>query len=64
MSILAFLNAHKTKITGALLVVAGALQANASTIQGMVSPKGYAWFTVGVGCLVALLGFLNQGSRS
>lgn len=60
MNILAWLNSHKTKITGALLVTAGALQANATSIQAVVKPSTYAWFTVGVGVLVALLGFLNS----
>jgi hypothetical protein len=54
------LNEHKTKITGALLVLIGALQANSQTIQGLVSPETFAWFTVGAGALVAVLGFLNS----
>lgn len=57
---LAFLNAHKTKLVGGLLVLAGALQANAGSIQQLVSPRGFAWFTVGIGALVAFLGFLNS----
>ena len=63
MKFLAWLYSHKTKITGGLLVVAGAVQASATTIQPVVSPKAYAMFTVGVGALVALLGFLNSKSN-
>ena len=54
------LNEHKTKITGALLVFIGALQANSQTIQGLVSQETFAWFTVGAGAFVAVLGFLNS----
>jgi len=61
---LKLVNQHKTKLLGALLVILGALQANSSTIQGLVPPKAYAWGTVVIGCLVALLGFLNQGAQS
>lgn len=55
-----FLNRHKTKLTGLLLVVAGALQANSVALQSLLSAKGYAWFTVAVGLFVAVLGFINQ----
>jgi uncharacterized protein YejL (UPF0352 family) len=57
--ILAVLNRHKTKITGAVLVVLGAVQANATALQAALSPQAYAWTMVGAGCFVALLGFLN-----
>lgn len=55
----AMLNRHKTKITGAVLVVLGAVQANATALQAALSPQAYAWTMVGAGCFVALLGFLN-----
>lgn len=61
---IAFLNAHKTKIVGGLLVLAGAMQANASSIQQLVSPKEFAWFTVGIGCVVGLLGFINSSQAN
>ena len=57
---IAFLNTHKTKITGALLVLAGALQANSTTVQSLMPPRAYAYFTLCIGCLVAVLGFINQ----
>ena len=57
--ILAMLNRHKTKITGGVLVVLGAVQANATALQAAMSPQAYAWTMVGAGCFVALLGFLN-----
>jgi hypothetical protein len=60
MSIVRFLYNHKTKITGMLLVACGAVQANATSIQEVVSPHTYAWFTVGIGVLVAVLGFVNS----
>ena len=56
---LAMLNRHKTKITGGVLVVLGAVQANATALQAALSPQAYAWTMVGAGCFVALLGFLN-----
>lgn len=59
-----FLKAHRTKLVGAFLVLAGALQANASSIQSLVTPKQFAWFTVGIGCIVGLLGFLNSQNTS
>lgn len=58
--LIAFFNAHKTKIVGAILVAMGSLQANASTVQSMMNPKHFAMFTVGVGLLVAILGFVNS----
>lgn len=63
-SFLAFLNSHKTKITGFLLVIAGALQANTTVLQGVLTPTQFAWFTVGVGCVVAGLGFINGSNPS
>lgn len=57
------LSEHKTKITGALLVLIGALQANSATLQALVTPKSFAWFTVAAGAVVAVLGFFNSSSK-
>lgn len=62
--ILAFINAHKTKIVGGLIVAIGALQTNQSTVQSMMTPKHFAWFTVCAGVLVAVLGFVNSSQSS
>jgi hypothetical protein len=51
---------HKTKITGLLMVVIGSLQANSAVLEQLLSPKQFAWFTVGAGVVVAGLGFLNS----
>ena len=59
-----FLNAHKTKIVGGLIVISGALQANSTAVQSLLSPREYAWFTVGIGVVVAILGFLNSQNKS
>lgn len=59
MKLLAFLNRHKTKLTGFALVIAGSLQANTTVLQSAMSPAQFAWFTVIVGCIVAGLGFIN-----
>lgn len=59
MKFLLWLNQHKTKITGFFLVIAGSLQANTTMLQSVMTPAQFAWFTVGVGCLVAALGFIN-----
>lgn len=59
MNLLTFINSHKTKITGFLLVIAGALQANTTVLQSVMTPAQFAWFTVVVGCVVAGLGFIN-----
>lgn len=61
---LRFTNRHKTKITGALLVVIGSLQANAQFMQELLTPRQYAFFTIGAGMFVALLGFLNAPKES
>ena len=62
---LKFLNAHKTKVVGFLLMVIGSLQTNAATVQSMMSAKHFAWFTILIGAVVAVLGFLNsQSSQS
>lgn len=55
-----FLYNSKTRITGLLMVVIGSLQANSSVLESVMTPKQFAWFTVGAGCLVAGLGFLNS----
>lgn len=60
MKLFLFLNRNKTKITGALLVVIGSLQANAEFMQSLLTPKQYAMFTIAAGMFVALLGFLNN----
>lgn len=59
MKYLSWLGRHKTKITGMFLVIAGSIQANTTVLQSVLTPAQFAWFTVGVGCLVAALGFIN-----
>lgn len=56
-----YVNANKTKITGALLVLFGVLQTQSETIRGLLDERAFAWFTIAVGCIVAVLGFLNSG---
>lgn len=55
-----YVNANKTKITGALLVLFGVLQTQSETIRGLLDERAFAWFTIAVGCIVAVLGFLNS----
>ena len=62
--LISFLNAHKTKIMGGMLVAVGALQTNSSSVAAMMSPKHFAIFTVGVGVVVAVLGFINSSQQS
>ncbi len=57
------LNKHKTKITGMLLVLVGSLQASSTSVQALLSPRQYALFTILIGLVVALLGFLNNPSN-
>lgn len=57
---LAWLDRHKTKLTGAALVALGAIQSNALLIQPVLSPKAYAALMVGAGVVVSVLGFLNS----
>lgn len=61
---LAFLMAHKTKLTGAMLVSIGSLQANSAFFQAgpdpLLTPRQFSVFTIGAGMFVALLGFLNN----
>lgn len=60
---LRFLNSHKTKITGVLLIGIGSLQANAAFMQTLLTPRQYAYFTIGAGMFVAMLGFLNHPAK-
>jgi hypothetical protein len=55
---LAFLNANKTKITGALLTTLAFVQTNAA-LGTLLSPTAYAWTMFFVGLFVTFLGFLN-----
>lgn len=64
MKFLTWLNQHKTKITGAVLVAIGAVQANATMLQPLMSPHSYALAMVLAGVVVAVLGFLNSRSPS
>ena len=50
---------HPTRITGLLLVIFGAAQAAAPQFQVLLSPQQFAMFNIGVGIVVAALGFLN-----
>lgn len=59
---LAWLWRNPTKLTGFLLVILGSVQANSVSLQSVLTPAQYAWFTVVVGGVVAGLGFLN-GTR-
>lgn len=56
---LAFLNANKTKITGALLTTLAFVQTN-SALGTLLSPTAYAWTMFVVGLFVTFLGFLNN----
>jgi hypothetical protein len=55
---LAFLNANKTKLTGAILSVLAFIQTN-SALGTLLSPTAYAWTMFFVGLFVTFLGFLN-----
>ena len=55
-----WINAHKTKLTGVLLIALGAIQSNATYIQAILSPRGYALAMICAGVFVAVLGFLNN----
>lgn len=56
---LAFLNANKTKLTGAILSVLAFIQTN-TALNGLLTPKQYAWTMFFVGLFVTFLGFLNN----
>lgn len=58
---LAFLNANKTKLTGAILSVLAFIQTN-SALNGLLTPTQYAWTMFFVGLFVTFLGFLNNPS--
>lgn len=59
MKFIDWLNRHKTKLTGILLILAGSLQANSAALQTILSPTDYAWLTVIIGLVVAGIGFIN-----
>lgn len=56
---LAFLNANKTKLTGAVLTTLAFIQTN-SALGTMLSPTAYAWTMFFVGLFVTFLGFMNN----
>lgn len=58
-AILVFLYNNKTKISGFLLAIVGALQAQSFVLQGWMSDSAFATFTTAMGTLVAVLGFIN-----
>lgn len=58
---LAFLNANKTKLTGAILSVLAFIQTN-TALNGLLTPKQYAWTMFFVGLFVTFLGFLNNNT--
>ena len=56
----AFLNRHKTKITGLLIAVLGQVQASAVHLGTILSAKEFAQLMFWCGLLVTVLGFLNS----
>lgn len=58
---LAFLNANKTKLTGAILSMLAFIQTN-TALNGLLTPTQYAWTMFFVGLFVTFLGFLNNPS--
>ena len=58
------LSDHKTKITGAILAAISVIQANSEILQGILSPKAFAWVTTFIGALVTALGFANSSNAS
>lgn len=63
MKFFEFLNRHKTKLTGLVLVVLGSIQANITALQALLTPREFAWSTVMIGAIVAAIGFLNGRAR-
>lgn len=59
MKFLEWLNRHKTKLTGFLLVVLGSVQANLTILQSSLDPQTYAVTTIVIGAVVAAIGFVN-----
>lgn len=57
-----WLNSHKTKLTGAILVTLSYIQTNPA-LKDLMSAKAYAWTIFFVGMFVIFLGFLN-GSQA
>lgn len=58
-AILVFLYNNKTKITGFLLAIVGALQSQTAVLQSWMTEGMFATFTTVMGTLVAVLGFIN-----
>lgn len=56
---LEFLNSHKTKITGFIIILAGTLQSLSVHFQQLLEPGAYAKFTIILGIVVAVIGFIN-----
>lgn len=64
MDVMNGVNKNKTKITGALLVAFGVVQTQSETVRELLSPVAFSWFTIGVGVVVAVLGFLNSNGET
>lgn len=56
-----WLNGHKTKLTGAVLVTLSYIQTNPA-LKDLMTEKTYAWTMFFVGMFVIFLGFLNGNS--
>lgn len=60
MNIWQWILTHKTKITGALQIAAGAVLGYSSQLQSLMSPRAFAIWTITLGVWTAVLGFLNS----
>lgn len=58
------LDRNKTKITGLVIAVLGALQAASPQLQAVMSPRTYAITMIFLGVLVSVFGFLNSQAGS
>lgn len=54
-----WLDDHKTKLMGAVVTVLGALMAQKDLLEQLLPPTAFAWFVVGSGVIVTLIGSTN-----
>lgn len=59
-AVLRFLNANKTKLSGALLSLLAFLQANGDLVTTLFGPKAFAWIVFASGAVFTVYGFLNN----
>jgi hypothetical protein len=63
MTFLKWLDNHKTKLSGILLLTVSSLQANSVVVEQLLTPKQFALFTLVAGIVVTIIGSTNTARQ-